>query len=1564
MTESYSTIPLEQDKLEGYDSLIEPKRVLHPNDVDNQSFWGGMMASEDKIETTQVIKSELEATGESPTMETIRGFARSDRNAQQKQQIEIIIGDSDTTLADKKAAVTGFVASQDTVTEDHIDGMTQAIVQDVAETEEEAQAQDLKIDGITQLRQIEVEKKQAHNAALAALNPTVGSFLTDVFGIILPFMETIDINQIANDLKDDLGFEVGIADIFLYGNLKRKIIDGIQNLDAENQVAVVKKLIKSIESRAGIVLDNDFIKFYLMTDLLEQGVYGGGLQTLDNIVGVVDAMIPGAAALKMAKTSYKARKLLGKIPDASVLARVNRADPRKARDLAAMALADKTGEVSRILGIDEVDMITDFVFPKPVVTVGNAPAKVVERLEEIELLGEDLAKIVETSGIVFTDAEKKAARFNALKNLRNLQGMVFRLADSVIVKTSEGFSIKGVFGANETHGFVNIQQAETQARRAFTDVAADTEDVFQNVTIHRKDPVTGEITDTYKSTAEVDAARGKKGEYFIEYEYKHPYDVEAAQALGADAVSFGWMGRIGKYALPVSSRFSNTVRAGMNRSADVSALVEKSLIHAGLKPLLDLGNRSQAKVMKMIETGARTGKNYKWNTLRTLGGMSEKEALSYLSFRKAQDMLWSVNNRDLYKDLVREGYNSVHIAGTDTGFIAKAIDESKAIISANIKDFKFFNPATDTDIAMTSVEVSELYARGGTIATLKASEKSGRKSWDFIIVDPLKKTKISKLTDTPLPYKDGYYQRFYKDSYFARVTYKNARVNGVKIEKSDTIGVGRTPAEAQAILDRFVANATEEELENIIILQPVRGRELQMTDSSGRLLDQRDLDLAAGRMSGLASRRQRGEILEGADELAEIEDPIHSFMRSVHSISNHVSMKTWSQTQMKRFSLNYPELVRDGWPVSVKEIKQRAKTLDKNQIGQAIQLFEYIETMRGVPLQFSKSWRDLMLNTAELLDRIPGLQPAARGAIAVSGVNPLSVMKSSAFIAFLALNPFRQVYVQSSQLMQMMAIDAKYVVSQGMLRDMMSFALMYAGRGTRNEKELLAMGRKLYSGPDEEFELMFNAWETSGLRLSIDASTFVQEASAFSNRLLIQGNINRQVGKQIVGTAGKAAGRALQAARVAGFDFGELMNLMGSYLTAVRRFKKMNPDEAENIFTRGTLDQIASDARELSYNMARSGKMGYQGYSNSALSEILSIPTQFMSVTHKGIATMLPEAIGGSRVLTGTEKAKLAGLNFILFGTSGIFLLSDAFDAAIEALDIQIPDDMYVAFKGGMMDAVIIKGAQKMFGVDTSKSTLSVSQSIAPAGGGVETLERLFPNLLEGSPLDILGGVPNTMGSRVYKAAIDFGNIMRMPDLDTDEKIKRSFMAVSSIASGFSNYYKHRFMMNTGKTISGNGNVGLEVDRSAAIAKLFGIPTYEEQAFYKTQKEIFGKAGNKINDTIEKTIRSDTKEMYASLKRIYVLYAGNERDIEVNRKMLEYVVSVYSDRAERQIVTDEFIKLMAIDQNKGVPSLVTYILEHNLGGDISEELRDIVLNNQAIDENSRQLLLDQIDSFK
>lgn len=196
------------------------------------------------------------------------------------------------------------------------------------------------------------------------------------------------------------------------------------------------------------------------------------------------------------------------------------------------------------------------------------------------------------------------------------------------------------------------------------------------------------------------------------------------------------------------------------------------------------------------------------------------------------------------------------------------------------------------------------------------------------------------------------------------------------------------------------------------------------------------------------------------------------------------------------------------------------------------------------------------------------------------------------------------------------------------------------------------------------------------------------------------------------------------------FKLGELYGRITATATAVVEHGARGV--SDDVFSEAGLQYVANREQVLSFRMTSGQKGNYQQ------GPILGLATQWMSYTNRYLDNIL---IG--RDLTKAERARLLGVNTVMFGTRGMGF-PPKWTAAAVALGIDPEDESSTeilnAVKFGLFDWVLSQGV----GEDVSLGT-----RIAPLGGLVQQYSELFAE----DPLySTLGGPSVQIGVEGYKS--------------------------------------------------------------------------------------------------------------------------------------------------------------------------------------------------------------------
>jgi hypothetical protein len=440
-----------------------------------------------------------------------------------------------------------------------------------------------------------------------------------------------------------------------------------------------------------------------------------------------------------------------------------------------------------------------------------------------------------------------------------------------------------------------------------------------------------------------------------------------------------------------------------------------------------------------------------------------------------------------------------------------------------------------------------------------------------------------------------------------------------------------------------------------------------------------------------------------------------------------------------------------------------------------------------------------------------------------SGRGITGTAKGTAFQLYLALNPLRQILVQSHQMVRLAAINPKYVLS-GMMKDLAE-----------------VQGARLTGKSTELHKFIMD----SGQIDSISRSNLLNDSLS---------EITHQASQGALGKTKALATKITGASQKFGFEFGESNNVITSLLS----FRNQAIKAGEDITKPEVLDGIYAKARNYTYNMNKAGDMPYN--QNAA-----GIIMQFLQVPHKAMTQTL-----FNRALTKQQKASALMFDTVMFGVP-------AYWAADKWFGDVLPEDpaLHEAFKNGI-EGMMFNALINTMAEDYSELDLTSLSATSAQGFGdlfVRITEEGLGGLITKSPSGQLIFGNNPRISNALKNLAIFSGAM--PEYTPMEftKVAKGFI---SLASGMSNGFKSRFALKTGQIVNSTGKlITDEVTTVESWGILFGLPPLQAKRVYETSQTAYEKTD---------AFKKDIDNWYKEVKRQFRLSADNE---EASSKVVE-----------------------------------------------------------------------------
>lgn len=1492
-------------------------------------------APEQVFDNYERVAADLSETGQSEVGMELVKQARYDHMRGNRESLIEYLADPEISDELKYEAALGAVdeANEAWKLENIIS--TEALSADAGqETVEQEMVRVSLADQVDLINQVKHEKQRLLNAELAKSNPELLGTALDIAELIVPFVEEKFVADIRNDLMEDSMTEA-VGKFVLFGQSKMDIKEMIANAPPEKQLELTKKVIDAVNQSNSIVLptENEFARTDFLRSVLEDGYYEDGLKWLDNVIGILDTVGIGSLLGRGVK-SLKATKQVSELSNArrefvrsqvqptTLSQNYKDTNPAKARVAHEAAAADETGEAAEALyGTDRADAVANDLLPQVAKEDGSMVAKppYIDQTHKAEVTPDaEVLEFVKSDGTIFySEAEKISMRTNVLNDFENAVGMTARPEMFTVNTKGDGLEIVGVYGGSSR----DPQDLLDMAKWSLRDYAISDDQIqLMRRVGDEYVPTTIDEINALQSVTKVMKTKGKQPRNVrvqqnqdfvvsIKHDYKfNPSDVvkwsehDVKYNLFDRLGLFTGKGRAGSFQqhlLDAHSMLHPDITLGANVSVDRAAGLEKQLLDTG-KEFADgfkkASKEHQAIMDKHIKEANEKGQGFDYLKMKA-DGLNEDELVAMKTWEDYWDTMYVLENRDLSKTLSARGYMEFVNQQYGTRLFAKPVPRQRAkagvrVLDSNTGDIK----------QMTKEELTELYAKDGTIAHLRQPvQVTADDAVEFVISENAAgKNYLRKLQPDSqvLNYHKGYYAVKYKDPQFI-----------VKVVKD---------AKGDVLYEKAVATAGSIQDADLMVrrMKAVDGGDYyRRGDVKKEMMDSDDYwDIAAA--GGRSAQRVRGKRLEDASSrvsdptMKNIYDPVESMVYAARSTAGRVEMRDYMEATKARFVQQYAEFLPKNkfgqtiLPSKVGDIRHRGGvTEDSKKLGDAITTFNYIDYLdKGWINAIDDGYKVLMKGMADIAGNAGVKSIEKAGHWFATHKTPSAFAKNLAFQMYLALNPIRQFVVQSHQAVQLFAAyprSALAVGKGGQLKALIADGLGIIG--TKGHEEVIKQ------------------WKRSGLAAAVDKNNLI-------NGSLTDMAHGGYVGVGAVGAARKTA----VIPRKLGFDAGENINLMTAWLTIrddfVRRGMKLDNTN---------LDKIAALARNYTYNMNKAGDLPYN-------QNMLNVVMQFMQVPHKAMTQML-----FNRVLTPTQKLRMGVFNTMMYSLPPTMMYSLLGDV--------LPDDAETreALVQGMEGVMLNKMVELASG-EESRIDFGNLSPVDPYGF-YETIHGIMTTdagaIVAASPSGQMLFGNNPRISNFFRSVARWTNLVDDYENPTDfGMVAKDF---AKLSSGLSNHFKSQYALKYGLKIGSTGGItDPSVTRPEAIAALLGFGTLDEAYKFSLNRKTYEKS---------KAFKDDVSEWYTQLKQHLNKQGVSNQERDFAAKVLGEAWRVWgNDNYEaRKIIAQ---KLQRDIQNDDL-TIYKQLLKMT-GFMNADELKVLVKEMPNISEEKRSELLGTIQSIQ
>jgi hypothetical protein len=1327
---------------------------------------------------------------------------------------------------------------------------------------------------VNQTNEVKRQQQALLNQRAAVADASTETALADFIESVFPFSKSSVVADVLEEFQGDSTVSSRTKALFTLGQSVEELQETLKSVPLEDRHRVSQALADIIDNNTAIVLPdtNDFMRVDLLRTFLEEGYYGDTEKWIDTVVGILDVSILGGPLVRLLKKAKggrtsgrsneqteeafsKMRKRSITDGDYATAPANNVADVNPDSARAMFEGSVQTSSVAKALhGTDSAHVAAKEINPDVIVNDGSVRAKPshMHKNSDMALTPDpDAIDFVKVDGsIYYTEAEKRQLRGMVVTDFEKAVGI--RLRDNVTQvgrDNSDGITVKAVYAPSSDTGWEHASDAIEQTMFALRKYGLTENDI----------EVLSRAGDEYVRVADK-SELSLPHDYVVSVKYDYKFNPLDVVEWGKKDVNYNIFDRtigqvklgqvsLSKYIKDATSLFSKEIAHGALRAADLSAAVEKTLIEVAKdfdEKYLKLSDQAQAKLYEYIKEANHRGLKFDETSLHGRGyNGQEIEALR--SWKKYWDTQYTLENADMTHRLNAQGWQLWSPEGSN--LVVRPVARN------NIGDLrKFYDSETDSIVRVDNQRLRELYDQGGTVVEIKSPFKIGDQEVTHAVVPQSTKNYSRRIReeDHILNYRDGYYSVNYKAPIFIDRVIKD---HTGKTVRTETVAYSGTRKDAEFEAARLAQQDGGEY--NIRFDKTVEDDYLEVSISQGR-----------------SSQRFRGERLREATAVSEsseqfIMDPVETMIHSARSISQRVAYRDYleatKQQFMKQFEDHLPkEKGVTRYPTKIEDIQLKDLRL-QNDYQDAKATWEYLNYLENGYINamddFFKSSMRKIADVAGTKSRTA--EKAFRG---LSEVSPTGFGKNIAFQAYLATNPLRQFVVQSHQAVQLAGLDPVYAVSK---LPKEASALVQYKLGHKN------VAAKIFGVSRAEMDEIARQMDASGLLANVDRHS------------LVSGSLTQMADAWSYGSKGKRVASTLWGIpRKAGFDAGEMANMMTAWLTMRHRAIKTGKDMSKA----ETQAAVAANARDFTYAMNVAGDLPYN--QNSA-----ALILQFMQVPHKAMLQML-----SNRSLTKGEKARMAAFNLTMYSLPPVAMYN-LFGGLLNKIENEEVRDAVVF---GLESTIMNAALSGVVGEDTRIDF----SGMAPTDmyGFYETLTTFWTEgigeSLANAPSASLFLGHNPRITDAFKGAARFFNVYE-DGIEAPEDFWKVMQGFASISSGYSNYLKASMAIETGNKLSSSGRL-IEVTKGESYAALFGFQTIEETQRYLSGMSSYAKS---------KEFEEDFQTWYQGQKRVLAKDGISSQDSEFNQRIYNQALRHFKKHPER--FNDLLFKALANDVKSG-----------------------------------------------
>ena len=1262
-----------------------------------------------------------------------------------------------------------------------------------------------------------------------------------------------------------------------YGTMIRDIAQRIESQPTpelkREEVKRVLGIFKKVTSKylAFPGQDRNDLIMYQFTDDLEQylaGKVGGVGHAFNNFLGWVDAtsifpVVGVAKALVRGAVGVKKAIAEGRILPNTFLGKVFSVNPELGAKVARPAIED--AKLAGHLGTTP-EQLASSALPQARVVVKNDPHLAGAPEEILTPLQKIMERTVEATAYspnvhLYSTQAWWEARDASAKILSETHGkMDLHLGKSTIARDFDTNNVvfDAIYGSGK-RGYASIKEATNTLDKNIDNLKTKNIEI-ESAKVMYLDKTTNQLVEV--GVEEVP----KKAEYFLKLSGKKPLYLEYATGFDegdVKALSSTW-----KYVIADPHyRMGKQVDHAFNTASATKDVVSHNLTHAQNK-FFGLSNRAKLKVSRILERGRANEEVYDWRHLRDVEKFSDKEIVGYFSQRALEDSLWKGKNDTLRQAMSAEGYK--WIVSGEQHFAAipiKELDKLKAVT-------KIFDPIKQEEIVIDNIE--KLLKKGYFIGRSKKDIIRGGNEYPHILIRPT--DTINDLPPVLLNYRKGHITTYYTDSWYV-----------VK-------GVGKNEQVVATAISKASAKAHTRKLNEALL------REGKEADTSFRL--SKELDMGESLYDkelkdhtlDLWFEPKSAPLTRVTGEASPVLNAVEATSRAIGEYSSRVSLHPLIDTMTSNLKNMYPQF----WDGN-SYIGHSLSDVGNDALKRSNSVYDRIEVFKRTPTMVERKISESFLELDSLLNKVPAravqrlsTKVLVEGALGTSPTRKLTGLAGGVEIA---LSPVKQAILNIATIPHIMTIDPVAGIKALGKFPFLYIASLLKHAGVDYSKVVAAAGKARIDV--SQFNKDIDAFLSTGKLAGVDANVVLSEVSFLTNK---------GVAETILGRTWNGISSIyripVKFGRKTGIDFGESVYQAFLFEFQKERFIKANPgvDPYKNLYT---IQQMASEGRQIGFDMTLSGRLPYQR-------GLLAPITQFLAMSHKAALGTLDALFNTTGRLSKEERIKYILGNTVLGGAAAWGIPSSVWENMKETFGISnMPAELDNVVRGGVYDYIGNHALQVAFDeVDTPR--IGIAEVLSPNSRAwtftSNIMEALFNPSNRGFVENILGAGGKNIGA-LYNYASDLNLLWGLSGVgysDSEAALMKTIERTAEWAKPLNALIKYQYQQGLEKT---SGELyALSTDKKAPLYTLARSEQFAQNVLGMASQQ--ARAYSKLFQD-EKKLQEDAKEAAGQIWRLMYEQLTTEMSPASIERLGRFMnVLANGDPTVRYLIDQEIVKLI------------------------------------------------------